>query len=460
MSVMRTLRGIVLLDAVLAVGLPLTHWFGTTVSAVATQLVPVGSNFDLSTGLTTQRRSPSLAFNSVGKEYMVVWNDARNPAINPHDVFGQRVSANGALLGANIPIDDSPTNQVEPTVAHNSVNNEYLVVWNARQPDGSGVARGQRISDAGTLLGSDFFVSDGRYDTSVTYGPTANEYLVTSENTSPGTRGILGQRISNSGSLLGTEIAIATTGEPDRNGHVAYNSNTNEYLTTWGTHTCIVLPVGDCNLQAQHISSSGALAGEIIVIFPFSAPAVQTALPSPAFDPTNDRYLIVFGVEILFGEIEIKGQFVSSAGQLIGANFTIAQFIPTTTRPSPTIAFSDVDDAFVVVWRENNDIVGQLLSVDGSAIGDPLVIATATASIQDPKLATNTQTGEFLVVWADDRNIPQGEQDIFGQLLGVSQPDVTPTAVPAFTRWGLILLAVTLIGLAYLKLPRRVSTAK
>jgi hypothetical protein len=112
------------------------------------------------------------------------------------------------------------------------------------------------------------------------------------------------------------------------------------------------------------------------------------------------------------------GQFVSSSGELIGANFPIAAGL--TSPADPYIAHSSRDHVFFIVWGEESDVKGQLLSDDGSARGDTVVIAHGTVDfVQLPSLAFNAQTGEFLVVWADNRNISQGEQDIFAQLISI-----------------------------------------
>jgi hypothetical protein len=218
--------------------------------------------------------------------------------------------------------------------------------------------------------------------------------------------GILGQIVSNIGSLVGPEIAIATTGAPAPNGQVVYNPNTNEYFATWRDQV-------EGNLKGQRITASGNLIGDAIVISPVFPEFGLAA--SVVFDPTNDRYLVVFGV---FQEMEILGQFVSSSGELIGANFLIATSLPS--RANPYIAYSGIDNAFVVVWQEAGNIVGQLLSDDGIVIEDKVIIAQGTAFGNDPRLAYNSEIGEFLVVWSDNRNVSQGEEDIFAQLIGIT----------------------------------------
>ena len=90
----------------------------------------LGPDFDLSTDPTTQRRAPAAAYNGVTAEYLVVWFDTRNPGNN--DVFGQRISAGGALLGSNLSVFEGTGSQSDPALAHSPVTNEYLVTWRSQ----------------------------------------------------------------------------------------------------------------------------------------------------------------------------------------------------------------------------------------------------------------------------------------------------------------------------------------
>lgn len=357
------------------------------------EAAPIGNELDLSTELTTQRRSPAVAYNSVDDAYLVVWFDLRNPGNN--DIFGQRLSGTGQLQGENIAIMEFVDAQIDPFVAHNSVDNGYFVAWRTQQPGFFNDARGRHVAADGSLPGADFFVSDAGNELSITYSPVANEFLYTGR--SPGIRG---RRVAGTGPPIGGDIIIATAGAPAPNGQVAYNSNADEYFATWRNQT-------DQNLQGRRVSSAGVPLGSAILIsstFPASGRAA-----SVAFDAGSDRYLVVFGE---FQGPSIFGQFVSGAGALIGKNFTIATGVPGSTNPFA--AYSEAVDVFLVIWRQFGSAVAQVLHDDGSAAGDLATIASGTVN-GDPRLAYNSTSGELLAVWTDDRNVPHGEQDIFAR---------------------------------------------
>src|SRR5262245_59503661 len=117
-----------------------TEVFGQRVSAATGALL--GGEIKISDAEFTAS-NPRVAYNSANNEYLVVWYGddlAVTPPIpiaqREKEIFGQRLNAaTGALLGGEIRICEmgSPNNldfeALDPAVAYNSANNEYLVVW-------------------------------------------------------------------------------------------------------------------------------------------------------------------------------------------------------------------------------------------------------------------------------------------------------------------------------------------
>lgn len=254
------------------------------------------------------------------------------------------------LIGSNFSLSSAGFQHIHPSVDYNSVDNEYMAVWSDTR-NGNNDIFGQRVAAAGALLGvnfpviefsgaqsepfvvhnstdnqylvawhdasgafgrllgstgsplgPDFFIQISGRENSIAYNTNDNEYLVTARGL-----GVQAQRVSNSGTLTGNVIVLPTAGSAAPNGQVAYNPNANEYLATWRDQTNDIL-------KGQRISDSGALLGPIIVISP-SFPGSGRFTASVAFDPTKDRYLAIFG---RFQVNEILGQLVSGSGTLIG----------------------------------------------------------------------------------------------------------------------------------------------
>ena len=176
---------------------------GSLIAAIAAAgaYEPVGADFRISnigTDGDADRDgfNPAVAYNATANEYLVTWLADGFATADEFEVFGQRVSAAGAELGADFRISnvgtdgDAARTPSNPAVAYSATANEYLVTWS-----GDGLATndedevfGQRVSAAGAELGTDFRISNvgtdldaarDASDPAVAYNATANEYLVT-----------------------------------------------------------------------------------------------------------------------------------------------------------------------------------------------------------------------------------------------------------------------------------------
>ncbi|MCK5834008.1 hypothetical protein KAH81_10120 [bacterium] len=82
---------------------------------------PIGSAFPISTATGNQIK-PSISFDGIG--YLVVWQDNRDLL---SDIYGQRISTNGTLIGPEIAVSTATGTQQKP---HSTSNSEHhLVIW-------------------------------------------------------------------------------------------------------------------------------------------------------------------------------------------------------------------------------------------------------------------------------------------------------------------------------------------
>lgn len=88
----------------------------------------LGNNFPISAAMADQNR-PTVAHSPTDNQFLVIWSDARNKSTTKNDIFGQAVSGDGTLVGANLPISVAPQNQDRPAVSYNLIDNQFLVVW-------------------------------------------------------------------------------------------------------------------------------------------------------------------------------------------------------------------------------------------------------------------------------------------------------------------------------------------
>jgi hypothetical protein len=66
----------------------------------------IRKDFAISTGLTPSLSAPTVAYNSRDDEYMVVWADCRDDTLGELNIFGQRLSSSGEFIGGNFLLID------------------------------------------------------------------------------------------------------------------------------------------------------------------------------------------------------------------------------------------------------------------------------------------------------------------------------------------------------------------
>jgi len=112
-----------------------------------------GSGTQDPTVANSRQTRPTLSFDSVSQRYFVAWQDGRNGTTSAEnmDIYGQYVDLEGTLRGGNYSITTQPGSQLAPSIAYNSLFNQFFAVWkDARSVStGSGTSAdvyGQRFS--------------------------------------------------------------------------------------------------------------------------------------------------------------------------------------------------------------------------------------------------------------------------------------------------------------------------
>jgi hypothetical protein len=79
----------------------------------------------------SKQSKPFVSYDPVNQRFFVVWQDGRNGTLSLEnlDIYGQKVDSEGTLRGNNYAIFTLAYNQYNPTVAYNDLTNEFLVVW-------------------------------------------------------------------------------------------------------------------------------------------------------------------------------------------------------------------------------------------------------------------------------------------------------------------------------------------
>jgi hypothetical protein len=285
----------------------------------------------------------------------------------------------------------------------------------------------------GKPLGHSFAISnDGtleEVEPAIAYNSRQQEYLVVYWNDRPGNDDIRAERVSAAGKLLGGFWVSAGSGHDRRHPDVAYDYSNNEYLVVWEDY---IQAVGQYTIQGRLISATGGFVSDepIQGISVGSAPS----LPAVAYSSTSRRFMVVWqevmGTSPTTWE-SIVGQLVNDDGSMYGSKFTIAQDAGGQPRHRPNLAYNRARNDFLVVWEQkyamgtDYDIVGRLVASDGTLGSSWIDMPRSTDEESRPRVAvlpTATSNGTYLVVWQEDgspmRNVDAQLVSGLGSLVG------------------------------------------
>jgi len=385
----------------------------------------IGGNFPIIADTGDQVVS-GLVYNAVDDEYLILWTQMAQADVADSDVYGQRLSSTGEIIGQPFAVSSASGNQRGAIAAWNERDDQYLVVWWQEVLDSSDLY-GQRVSSEGLLLGEPITISDAPDDQwfpAIAYDSRSNGYLVVWEDQRDAVArlsDIYGQRLSAEGEHLGDNFAIAAAPGPQSSPTLVYHAQADEYLVVWDDGRDISMAK---DVYAQRISGSGELRGPAFTIVAVSE---RQEYPHLTYNARTGEYLVVWGdwQDAVAGS-DIWAQLVGWSGTLPGDRFVLASK-PHHQR-SPQAAYGDQGDVYLVVWQDERnapsslpesepDIYGRWLASTGHLLGDDFAIASAAGPQTGTLMAYNRGTGEFLVVWTDRRSESETESDIYGQRL-------------------------------------------
>jgi hypothetical protein len=367
--------------------------------------------------------NPEIAYNSESKEFLVAWQDPRN---GNDDIYGQRVDASGSLTAGNFVISNASSYQTSPSVAYNSQSKEFLIAWQDMR-SGNLDIYGQRVDAAGSLTAGNFVISNAsrtQANPAIAYNSASNEFLVAWQDDRNGDADIYGQWVDATGTLTGTgNFAVCTASRTQTNAAVAYSSQTNEFLVTWqDTRAGHMLRAGRMDLSrdiyftrvgTSFTPDQGTPLGGAM------QPASQANQALAYNGRTNQHLLVWHDTRNGIDNFDIYGRLVSADGTPEGADFVISN--ASSAQANPAIAYNSASNEFLVAWQDsrngNDDIYGQRVSATGSLTAGNFVISNASSSQTNPSVAYSSESNAFLVAWQDSRN---GNYDIYSQRVDAS----------------------------------------
>jgi hypothetical protein len=307
---------------------------------------PYGGKFPVGDG-AGPGSSPSAAFDTASRRYLVVWMDGRNSAATGGDIYGQFVSDSGQLENRdgtpgteNFVISNAPGNQFDPSVAYDSVNGRFFIVWmDERNVSPWTTGRdiyGQIIYSNGASYGPPSTVNfpvcnepEEQRGADVAYDAVHQRFLVAWQDDrnatgNPQDRDIFGQLINAGGTLYGTasnaNFAICTAAKYQSPPHIAYSSLSQKFLLVWADYR-IAGGYDSGDIYGQAVNADGSLSGPDIAV---SASEGDQTAPALDFNPATGEFLVAWWhkADGAVGN-QIYGQYLDSEGALSGTNFPL-----------------------------------------------------------------------------------------------------------------------------------------
>lgn len=206
--------------------------YGQFVDSTGTQLQ--GSNFVIAAADKNQFKS-DVTCDVVNDRFLVLWEDQRQLSTQD-DIYGQLISSDGTLMGANFLVAGTSNIERRPVAAANSVDGSYLLVWESGV-DGQEVMYSQKMDSDGHLLQSPILVGPNvggsRNRAAMAYLKPQNVYFVVFANSGADgvSGGIYGQFLESNGQLRETAFPVSTAKQGQYRPGIAAAKNT--FLVVW-----------------------------------------------------------------------------------------------------------------------------------------------------------------------------------------------------------------------------------
>lgn len=242
------------------------HTYGQRMSTTG---VPLSGVVDLLSG----GFEPTIAYNFVDDEYLI--SARRFDTDQPSAIIAGRVAASATPIAPELVLADEPfAHAPAGQVAYGA--GVYLATWRQQQ---LGQVLGQRIAADGTLLGGYIVIDDvlptSGFATGNAFDPVNGRFLVVYGQAYGGP--LRGQFVRPDGTLDGSPIIVRTgpTPETDLVPAIAYNAESGMFLVAWLEIVPTLTDV-EQDVLAQAVRADGSLAGRPVHIAtdPFQRPRV------------------------------------------------------------------------------------------------------------------------------------------------------------------------------------------
>jgi len=383
--------------------------YGARVTADGVVLDPSGIEISAASGNQTLPAVSSGAASS-----MVVWQDARNGALN--DIYGSRVGADGTVLDpAGLLVCGNSADQINAAVTYDGA--VWLAVWNDLRT-GVWNVYASRIDSTGTVLDPGGFgvctFRSQQFNPAVAFADSI--YLVAWHDSRNGPKDIYGARVRDDATVLESAVLIsrAASGQAD----AALACDGSNYLAVWDD---LRLSTGR-DIRGLRFGPDGTLLDTSSI--GICAASSDQTLPSAASG--GDGWLVVWQ-DARGTANDIYGARVSGAGAVLDpAGIEIS--LEAGAQECPAVASDGTD--YLVVWQDarsgSYDIYAARVSSNGT-VQDPSGFAISTAPGDQMYPVVVFDGTNYFVVWQDYRS--GSSYDVYGSRVSTSGAVLDPAGI-------------------------------
>jgi hypothetical protein len=369
-----------------------------------------GVNFRVHDSLpTVNHGNPGVATDRQGN-FLITWVDNRS---GNNDIWAQLFDAGGSRQGVNFKInDDAGTNQQGGPVVRFSPRGEYWIVWTDLRAANNDIYA-QRISASGSLIGSNFRVNDDTFSTqqrvpSIAVNEAGLNITIWEDTRNGGESNIdvYCQLGDPSGNPIGANIRVNTdnVGAPHFYATAAVDQLGNS-ITAWTDGR------SDYNIYAQAFDATGNRTGGN---FRVNDGGAMCWSPSAAKDSAGNSVIIYSDMRT--GPFKMFGQRYNALNQPVGANFRIDSDTTGGWLQYSSVAMNR-HGRFVATWMDQRwgaSIYCRVYDSTGTPVGSDFRVNDNEDTVyMGYPVAAMDPSGNFLIAWEDARN--RTYTDIYAQ---------------------------------------------
>lgn len=309
---------------------------------------------------------PDVACHLTNGECLVVWE--YELSASNRDIHAYRVNSSGGLVGIELSVATSADNERRPAVAYNALSHEYLVVYERHivsdELDYYNIY-GQRLAADGGLVGGPIAIAADVRDQQHAAVAVGSDYLVVWQMKQPADAGygIYGQRLAGNGSQVGGPIGISTWEEDQFLPRLAYNSQSHNYLVVWEDHHWG--PANGWDIYGQMVNDDGTLTGTHL---PISGDGERSRTrPDVAYNPLNRSYLVVWAFDNGQWDHNVRMRRVAYDGTRPEEETVLVSGGPTEMQAVVT-AGSAWGSKVLAVWEDYRDYLTQGVNIYGNVL--------------------------------------------------------------------------------------------